>query len=575
MSEAVRAYLPPAFQRERAWGFGINLYAVRSKRNWGIGDLTDLSDAVRIFRQLGAGIVGINPLHALHYLEPEAASPYSPSSRYFLNPLYLDVEAVDELAARSAPARALRGMLSSRSTARSLETLRALPMVDYAGVARAKWQALEALYSVFLTRGGARARAFEAFVDDGGERLERFATYEALNEHFRHVDGRHGWMTWPQEYHEPGSEEVAAFARRRRERVRYYQYLQWLVDQQLTSASEAFEGTGIGLYRDLAVGVDANGADVWSNRETFVLEESVGAPPDPLGPLGQNWGLPPPDPARLLEGEGATFRRLLATNMAHAGALRIDHVMALARLYRIPHGKPPVEGAYVDYPLEPLLAILADQSRRARCLVVGEDLGTVPETFREHMQAASILSHRLLLFERCPDGRFLPPEAYPVLALATATTHDLPTLAGWAIARDLDVRERIGLLPPHEAAQARALRRLDVSHLLDALLARATLDRAAFDVLHAAIDAKASDGAVYRALIAAVYRFLAQTPSRIVLIALDDVLTEFDQVNLPGTYAEYPNWRRKNGMGLEAIASDGGIAAIAREVDERLRRGTT
>ncbi len=568
------AYLPPALERGRTWGFALNLYALRSQRNWGVGDFTDLREAVRILRGFDAGVIGINPLHALHYLAPDAASPYSPTSRYFLNPLYIDVEAVEEFEAAGERADALRRRISSEVFRETLAGLRATRTVEYARVARAKWSAFEELYAIFSARKGERRRAFEAFVQRGGIRLERFALYEALNERFAGDAGRvRGWMTWPQEYRDPASPAVAAFAARYRRRVRYYQYLQWLADGQLAQAAAQAQGAAIGLYRDLAVGVDRGGADVWSEPDAYVLEESVGAPPDPFGPLGQNWGFPPADPERLLRDGGTSFRELLRANMIHAGALRIDHVMGLMRLYRIPSGKPASEGAYVSYPFEQLLGMLLSESVGARCVVVGEDLGTVPEGFRERMGRAAILSHPLLLFERDFDGRFRAPHEYPALALATATTHDLPTLGGWAIGRDIDVREELGLLRPADAVEARSLRRIDLSHLLEALRAHAALGEADFHSLHATVDAKVAQGECYEPLVRAAYRFLAETPSRVVLIQLDDALGELDQVNLPGTFVEYTNWRRKTSFDLEGIAADPRVAAIAGEVRERIRRG--
>ena len=550
------AYLPPALETERAWGFALNLYTLRSKRNWGIGDFTDLRDFVRFAAALGADFVGINPLHALHYVEPAAASPYSPTSRFFLNPIYIDVEAVPEFVHDDELAATLRERVGSAQFQHTLAGLRETPLVEYARVARAKWSALEELYGAFRLRRGARKAAFGAFAEAGGERLERFAVHEALIERFARDQGRtRGWGTWPTEYHDPASEAVRAFAARNRRHVDYFKYLQWIADDQLAAAAETGAGMKVGLYRDIAVGVDLNSADVWSDTGAYVLDETVGAPPDPLGPLGQNWGLPAPDPQAMLRDGGAGFAELLRSNMRHAGALRLDHAMALMRLFRIPNGQPASQGAYVAYPLEELLPLVASQSVRARCIVVGEDLGNVPEGFRERMERERILSYRLLLFERALDGTFLPPEAYPRLALATATTHDLPTLPGWVIGRDLDTRVRTGLLSVQAATIAHADRRADASRLLDALDRHGELDALSSRRLHRAIDARDLDPASYAPLVRAAYRYLASTPARLILVQLDDALGEFDQVNLPGTFNEYPNWRRKLNPDLEGIAA--------------------
>jgi 4-alpha-glucanotransferase len=324
----------------------------------------------------------------------------------------------------------------------------------------------------------------------------------------------------------------------------------------------------------VAVGVALNSADVWSDRSAYVLDETVGAPPDPLGPLGQNWGLPPPQPSAMLRNGVASFAELLRSNMRHAGALRLDHVMALMRLFRIPQGRPASEGEYVAYPFDELLAIVNAESVRERCIVVGEDLGNVPEGFRERMERERILSYRLLLFEREFDGSFKPPDAYPRLALATGTTHDLPTLPGWAIGRDIDTRERIELISAEIAEKAHGERRIDASRLIDALFRRGEFDQDSFQRLHAAIDARSTEPASYAPLVSAAYRYLAATPARLILVPLDDALCTLDQVNLPGTFNEYPNWRRKLAAGLDGIAVDSLVETIAAQVRTRVAQGS-
>jgi 4-alpha-glucanotransferase len=567
-----RAYLPPVLEQGRSWGFAVNLYALRSRRNWGIGDFTDLRDFVRFAASAGAGIVGTSPLHALHYAWPEAASPYSPSSRYFLNPIYIDVEAIQEYRSDAPRAAKLRQRVHAKPFATTLRELREAPAVAYARVAKVKWRALEEVYAI--PRSPERAAAFAAFIERGGERLERFATHEALADHFARTAATRGWLEWPSEYRDAASEVVRSWAAKRRRRVNYFKFLQWIVDEQLDAVARDAHALEIGLYLDVAVGVDVSGADVWHDPSAYVLEETIGAPPDPFGPLGQNWGLPPVAPEALLREGGAAFGDLLARNMAHAGALRFDHVMALMRLFRIPRGKTPAEGAYVAYPFEELLAVASAESVRARCLIVGEDLGSVPEGFRERMERQGILSYRVLLFEREDDGSFKAPERYPALALATATTHDVPPIAGWAVGRDIDSWDRTGLMPADWSQAARSARRVDVSRLLDALQRSGELDDAAFEAAHRTVDARSEDPSSYDELVRAVYRYLAKTPSRLVVVALDDALAEFEQVNLPGTFFEYPNWRRKNAFDLERIASDGRIATLAAEVRERVKGGS-
>lgn len=572
MTATPHAYLPPALEHGRAWGFAVNLYAVRSSRNWGIGDFTDLQALVAWSASIGADTVGLNPLHALHYVDPDAASPYGPTSRYFLNPIYLDIEAVPEFAADQPAARALRERVASRAFVETLDALRATTHVQYGRVARAKWSALEALYNIFRMTKGQRREAFRAFAERRGERLERFAIYEALTEHFATKNGQvRGWLTWPQDYRDVTSPAVREWAAKARRRVDYFKFLQFLADEQLRAAASAAHVLAIGLYLDCAVGSDVNSADVWSDPGAFIIDETLGAPPDPLGPLGQNWGLPAPDPAAMLRDDGLSFRELLTANMTYAGALRLDHVMALFRLFRIPRGKTAAEGVYVAYPFEELVEFASTASRSARCLFVGEDLGSIPDGFRERMERAGIFSYRLLLFERRQDGEFLSPATYPELALATATTHDLPTLVGWATGRDVDTREGIGVMAKDVADDARSVRRVEASQLLAALQLAGELDDAAFQALHRTLDARSLEVSSYDSLIRAAYRFLAITPSRLVLVQLDDALGEFEQINLPGTFTEYPNWRRKSGLDIAGIASDTRVASLAADVRIRVK----
>jgi len=566
-----RAYIPPALEAGRSWGFSLNLYALRSRRNWGIGDFTDLRTFVRFAADAGAGIVGVNPLHALHYSNPEAASPYSPSSRYFFNPIYVDIEAVPEFSSPNARAKRLRTRVATEPFAATLALLRDEPAVAYARVARAKWSALEELYGILGEQRGERYAALAAFIRASGERLERYATYEALTEHFARGKSGYGWTTWPEAFRDAGSEVVRTWAAANRRRVDYFKYVQWVVREQLATVAADAQALEIGLYLDMAVGVDPSGADVWDEPGAYLLERRVGAPPDPLGPLGQNWGLVAPDPLATERDGGAAFSELLAATMTHAGALRLDHVMALLRLFLIPQGASPAEGEYVDYPVERLLALATAQSERFRCLIVGEDLGTVPDGFRDRMERAAILSYRVFLFEREDDGSFKAPGRYPTFGLATATTHDLPSLAAWAIGADLDFWELAETMPEGWAADARDARRVDVARMLEALLAAGELDELEFEASRAAIDERASDRTRFAPLVRAVYRYLATTGSRLVLVALDDVLVEFSPVNVPGTGFEYPNWRRKNHALLENIIRDQSIAALAAEVRQRVK----
>ncbi|GAC1303007.1 MAG: 4-alpha-glucanotransferase [Vulcanimicrobiaceae bacterium] len=568
---AEHAFVPGKLASGRAWGFALNLYSMRSARNWGIGDLTDLRDFVRFAATVGADIVGVNPLHALHYVEPEAASPYSPTSRFFRNPLYLDVEAVPEFGCDHPRADALRARVRSEPFATMLEGLRDTPHVTYGRVARAKYSALEECYAVFREMRGERAAGFRAYVERGDTRLERFAVHEALVERFLRPDGsERGWLYWPPEYRDPASDAVRAFAAKERRRIDYFKYLQWSIEEQLATVAIEARALAIGLYLDVAVGVDRNSADVWYDATAYVLDETVGAPPDPLGPHGQNWGLAPPAPALMLRDGGTAFAELLAENMQNAGALRLDHVMGLLRLFLIPYGESAEHGRYVDYPFEELLAIARAASEAERCLIVGEDLGNVPPLFRERMEAERIFSYRVLLFERENDGAFRAPERYPELALATATTHDVPTLIGWAIGRDIDTHANIGLTSSESTELAHNARRVDVSRLLDALRGAGELDHERFERLHRHVDERRTDAGAFDDLVRAAYRYLARSPARLVLVQLDDALGELEQVNLPGTDTEYPNWRRKSAVDLDRLRDDPRLRMLVDDVRERV-----
>lgn len=519
-SAGAAAFVPPALERRRTWGFALQLYSLRSAANWGIGDFGDLARFAADAAGRGAGIVGLNPLHQLNLTDPNAASPYSPISRLFLNALYIDV-----------PSACASLNFPCGVDEPPLRRARESPLVDYAAVWSLKSTALMRLHERFRTAGGHPMRAaFRGFCGERGAALRSTAVYEALNAHFYERTAAHGWMQWPAAYAEPGGAAVRAFAGEHETAVEYYEFLQWLADLQLSAAAAAARSMPVGLYRDLAVGVDANSADVWCDRDAYALGLSVGAPPDPLNAAGQDWGLPPMHPHRLGAHGFERYAAVVRSNMRHAGALRIDHVMGLQRLFVIPHGAAPSEGAYLEYPRETLLAVLAAESRRAGCLVVGEDLGTVPRGFRERVARARVFSCRLLYFERDPGGAFVDPARYPADAVASTGTHDLPPLLGyWET------------LAPN--------------------------DRAAMQVLLAT---GPRDGDA--ALVAAAYRALARTQARIRLVQMEDALLCREPVNVPGTTTEHPNWRRKLPVALEALGDDAGFAAVVRAVSESRQR---
>ncbi|BDE05185.1 4-alpha-glucanotransferase [Vulcanimicrobium alpinum] len=519
----------------RTWGIALQLYTLRSERNDGVGDFADLRAVCALLGERGASYVGINPLHASFRGDPDAASPYSASSRRWLNWLCIAVDEVPE--ARDPSVAAL---LADPARAQRQARLRAAGDVDYAGVAAMKDEALRACFAV-LERDETRRYAFLAWCVERGEALRRFATFDVLAARF----GR-SLAAWPPPYHSPDAPDVALFAAAESDEVQFAMYLQWLAAEQLAAVARDAAKHGVRLYRDLAVGVDANAADVWADAGTYVPGVSVGAPPDVLNTLGQDWGLPPPHPGELGRDGYLGLLALLQANCRDAGALRIDHAFSLARLYWIPRGAGARTGTYVAYPLDDLRGIVALASVRERCVVIGEDLGTVPEGFRDQMEATGILSYRILLFERTLDGAFIPPEAYPALALAASGTHDLATIPAWLHGEDLGLRDRLGFLETPLDAEY-AARERDRDALLDALIAHGDLDPAQCDD--------------EIAVVIAANRYLAAAPCAIVMAQLDDILGERMPVNVPGTSHQYPNWRRKLGTDVDSLASD-----------ERLRR---
>ncbi len=534
-----RCFLPAG--DARVWGLAVQVYTLRSQRNWGIGDFTDLAAICILASDAGASLIGINPLHASHRSDPEAASPYSPASRRFLNWLAIDVEAVPEAAAPS-----VRAFIDS--IAGDLAALRARAFVDYSGVAMVKGPALRRCFEALA---GPRAEAFKAYVTAGGTALRRFATYEALVARF----GRSAEQ-WPVSLLNPEHPDVAVFATEERDEIGFGMYLQWCATEQFEAVGAVAQRHDVALYRDLAVGVETSSADVWGATE-YITVATVGAPPDALNRFGQDWGLPPISPTAVPRNAYASFAGLLADNMRNAGALRIDHAMSLMRLFWIPRGAGAADGAYVSYPFEDLLGIAARESIRARCIVIGEDLGTVPASFRDAMAANNILSYRILLFEREGDGAFLPPDAYPALALAATGTHDLPPLAGWLAGNDIDVRQNLGFTGAIEARAERASREADIAQLCGALQDWAGLGNQRDP----------------ESVVLAAYRFLGQSNARIVMLQIEDVIGETTPVNVPGTSMEYPNWRRKLRDDIDTIATSRRLerfAATLRELRPRL-----
>jgi 4-alpha-glucanotransferase len=513
----------------RAWGWTAQLYAVRSRSSWGIGDLGDLAGLLAATASLGAEFALLNPLHAASPGEP---SPYNPSSRVFRNPLYLRVEAVPELAALAGGERE-----RIEALARAGRELLTRDRIDRPAVYQLKDTALRLAHGALarLPDRQAGLAAYRAATPN----LERFATFCAL----QRVHGR-DWRAWPAAYRDPGRPEVAAFGAEHGDEVGYHAWLQWLLDEQLAAAAPA--NGGLGVLNDLAIGFAPDGFDAWSFQDELAAGITVGAPPDPLGPRGQDWGLPAFVPDRLAAGGYEPFAQTIRAGMAHATGLRIDHVMGLFRLFWIPEGAEPAEGTYVRYPADDLLGVLALESMAAGALVVGEDLGTVEHGVRERLEAEGVLSYRLAWFEHGPGGGRRRAADYPRLALAATTTHDLPTVAGFFSGSDLRHLYEIGVAAPGGDEQA------------DQEAQRASLRRLLEDEGLLAPGEESVE-----AIVAALYGFLARTPSMLLAATLEDAVEAPDRPNVPGTIDQRPNWSLPLPVPLEELADDPRVRRLA------------
>ncbi len=498
-----RCHLPAGLAGQRRFGLAAQLYALRRAGDQGIGDLTTLAELVQQAAACGAVAVGLNPLHALFPNDRERASPYYPSDRRFLDPIYIDVAGLPGAA----------DLVAGDAV-----------MIDYPAVWTAKQRVLRAAYDAAAPGDP----GFAAFLEQGGVALHRFATFEAIAAD----QGSGYWQQWPEPLRHPLAAGVPSFAADHADAIRFASWLQYRADQQLAAAAHR-ASLAVGLYRDLAVGAAPDGAETWSRQDVMLTGVSIGAPPDPFSEHGQLWGLPAPDPLAMAREGYIGFSELLGANMRHAGALRIDHAMGLQRLFLVPSGASARDGAYLAYPFQDLLGVLALESQRAGCAVVGEALGTVPEGMTAALAEADVLSYSVLWFER--DGQGLRrPSDWPAQAAACVSTHDLPTLAGWWQGADIDERLSLGLLDTAGSDRERAARQVDKAALLE-LLAETGL-------LHEPLDPSAPISAAF---VAAVHGFIAATPALLALVQADDLAGEVSAVNLPGTDRERPNWRRR------------------------------
>ncbi|MEO8326103.1 MAG: 4-alpha-glucanotransferase, partial [Nitrospirota bacterium] len=554
-----KCYLPSS--PKRAWGISLQLYGLRSHRNWGIGDFRDLEEIMKIAGiRWGVATIGVNPLHI-----PAAGltSPYSPSSRLFWSPVYLNLEGVDEWRTSAG----LRQKAKSAKFQHTLQQLRESPLVDYQAVGKLKWTVLEGLFRVFRRHHlqpntlTARGRAFAKFVSGFHPHLTMFCTFQVLTEHLKTV----AWRTWPKAFQHPQSSDVEVFQRSHATRVQFYQYVQWLCELQLQQLDHVAKkhSLSLRLYHDLPIGIHPDGADAWVFQDQLASDITVGAPPDAFNLNGQNWGLVVPNPVRLREDGYRFLRETLRQNMRHGGVLRIDHALGLFRMFWVPQGGTGKDGVYVRTYVDEILAILALESVRRKVMVVGEDLGAVTPAIRQKLDGAGLLSYRLLLFEREDGGAMTPPHAYPEQALVAATTHDLPTLKGFWAGRDIIIKQEGGVyLRRKDVEQDRRRRAEDRERLWEALHREG---------LHSAeaIPPSLSDD-----MLQAMYRYLARTPSRLLIVQLEDLLAELDTPNLPGApESVYPSWRVRIGRELTAWLNDPAILRFAKAMQRERRTG--
>jgi len=559
-----RCFIPEDIQNgRRVWGLNVQLYCLRSERNWGVGDFTDLAYLLRQTGLQGAQFVGLNPIHALYPFEADNCSPYSPSSRRWLNLIYLDVTKIE-----TYDHQTVQSLVTSSAFQSALQHVREVDYVDYRGVMHLKLQALNAVFDVFnnqyLKRNTKVNKAFKVFVNEGGESLEMMATYDAIQEQLA-AEGKPswGWPVFPDDMQAFNSPKVKKFKKAHANRIKFFMFLQWQACLQLAQANQVAQDVGmnIGIYRDLAVGVSEGSAEIWGNRDLYVVDASIGAPPDILGPLGQNWGLPPMDPNKLYSQKYQPIIDLLKSNMQSCGALRIDHVMALLRLWWIPKGDKTGNGSYVYYPVNDLLGILALESHRHQSVVIGEDLGTVPDEIRDLLAQNGVYSYRVFFFEQAPDGGFFSPKHYPIQSMSTLTTHDMPTLTGYWHCHDLALGKELGLYPDEDVLEQLHIGRHDnKQQILDSLHGH--------NAIPEWTDRSVDQMAMHQELNHGMQLHMAKGASSLLCLQLEDWLEMDKPVNVPGTSSEYPNWRRKLTRNLEQIFTDPVLNSLALSLTE-------
>lgn len=535
----------PVHERDPGlWGLGVQLYSLRRAGDGGIGDFTALADLGRSAARHGAAALAISPVHAMFSADTNRFSPYSPSSRLFLNVLHIDPASVlgpDALGAAVAA-------VGSDATAR-LEQLEQADLIDWPQAGSLRLALLRELYHQFI-RGGSDRQEFERFRSEMGGALQDHARFEAIQA-WRLARGENGyWVEWPEELRDPRSAAVEQFAKDHAEEVAFHEFLQWQAAKGLSGAQKAAREAGmpIGLIADLAIGADNSGSQAWSRQSEIINGMSVGAPPDLLNVKGQSWGLGAFSPHAMRAKGFAAYIEMLRATFAYAGGARIDHVLGLSRLWLVPHGASAEDGAYLQYPMDDLLRLIALESWRHEAIVIGEDLGTVPEGFDARLAQAGLLGIRVLMFQR-EGERFLLPTEWPEYAISTTTTHDLPTVAGWWTGRDIDWRLRFDLLESGQTeADARQLREHERKLLWQALTESGCASGSMPD--HRADPAP----------LAPVIEFISAAPSPLAMLPIEDALGLPEQPNLPGTVDDHPNWRRRLAQPVENVLDDDAVS---------------
>lgn len=543
-----KCYMPPELENTKTWGLSINLYALRSDNNWGIGDLGDLAQIAHFISNLKGDCIGINPLHYIPNTTPYGISPYSPISRLFRNYIYIAIENMPEI----KESEEIQKYLKSTNFLNKIKELRQTELIDYDKIAILKKDVLRRTFEYFYKnhylKNSKYYLEFKEYIENEGRQLENFALFLIFSEKFKG-----NFYEWPNKYKNPTNLEKKVLLEKHKKEILFHQYLQWHVNRQLASILKLSKEKGmrIGLYFDLAVGSNRGGYDEWNYSEIIANEVNIGAPPDDFNINGQNWGFPPLIPDKLRDSGYELFIQIIRRNMLYAGALRIDHALGLFRLFWIPEGSEAKDGAYVKCYAEDLIRIIALESVLNKTIVIGEDLGTIGENARETLQKYGILSYRLFYFERkYPDPSFLEPEKYPELALCSITTHDLPTIYGWWSGKDNELKKLFKMFE-NEAHMQKYTdeRKRDKKLMLSALKIQGLLP---FQYSEEVIE-KAE---MNFELCLAIYEFLSLTPSKLLMISLDDIIGALNQQNLPGTIDEYPNWKQKYKIGIEQIIND-------------------